>query len=47
MAVSVSGAVSAIGELNKMDGNHAATKIEVTEGENLTPWEDIEGTTDD
>ncbi len=43
----IGGAVSAIAEINKMDGNHAATKQEVTNLSELTPWDEIDVGVDD
>jgi len=46
VAHSIPGAVSAISEINKMDGNHQPLKLDITEG-NLTPWADIESGVDE
>ena len=38
--VNISGAVSALSEVNKMDGNHKPFKLEVSEND-ITPWSKI------
>jgi len=38
--VNIAGAVSAISEINRMDGNHAPVKAEIFDG-NTTPWDEI------
>lgn len=45
--INISGAVSAISEINRMDGNHSPLKTQEIKANELTPWDSVKAGVDE